>query len=279
MRKIHVEEVQKKVEEMLLKANRTLPSDVKRALIAANERETNEHAKFMLGQILENAEIAESNNWPTCQDTGMAVVFLDIGQDVMFTGGSLEDAVNQGVRDAYKVGRLRNSVADPLTRENTHDNTPAVIHYSIVEGDTVEISVAPKGFGSENMSQSHMLNPTASADDILEVVVQTVKDAGGKPCPPIILGIGIGGTLDKAALIAKRALLRDIDVSSTRSDVAELEERILEEVNKLNIGAQGLGGINTALGVSIETFPTHIAGLPVVINFQCHAARHVSEVI
>ncbi|MFP4456158.1 MAG: fumarate hydratase [Clostridia bacterium] len=279
MRIIEVSRVSEIVRDLLLKANIKLPEDVKCELNKAYNNETNQNAKFMLKQIIDNSNIAIENSWPMCQDTGMAVIFVDIGQEASFTGGNLKESINQGVRDAYKIGKFRNSVADPLTRINTKDNTPAIIHFDIIPGNKVKISVAPKGFGSENMSRLYMLNPTDTKEDIVEIVKETVLNAGGKPCPPIILGIGIGGTVEKAAILAKKSLLRDINEASDREDVAELENEILSEVNMLNVGAQGLGGLTTALAVNIETYPTHIAGLPVVINIQCHAARHLSEVI
>jgi len=279
MREINVEVITNVIKELFLKSNVVLPEDVMETLKKACNNETNTNSKFMLKQIIENNEVAVKNNWPICQDTGMAVVFIEVGQQVLFVNGDINEAINKGVRQAYKMGRFRSSVADPLTRVNTKDNTPAVIHYNIIPGDKVKVSIAPKGFGSENMSKLFMLNPTDSDIEIIEKVKMTVLEAGGKPCPPIILGIGIGGTMEKAALLAKKALLREISSSNERQDLAQLEEDILKAVNQLNVGAQGLGGKTTALGVNVEAYPTHIAGLPLAINIQCHAARHLSEVI
>jgi fumarate hydratase subunit alpha len=279
MREINVEVITNVIKELFLKANVVLPEDVMDTLKKAYNNETNTNSKFMLKQIIENNEVAVKNNWPICQDTGMAVVFVEVGQQVLFVNGDINEAINKGVRQAYKMGRFRSSVADPLTRVNTKDNTPAVIHYNIIPGDKVKVSIAPKGFGSENMSKLFMLNPTDSEIEIIEKVKMTVLEAGGKPCPPIILGIGIGGTMEKAALLAKKSLLREISSSNERQDLAQLEEDILKAVNQLNVGAQGLGGKTTALGVNVEAYPTHIAGLPLAINIQCHAARHLSEVI
>lgn len=279
MREVKVSKVSGIVRDLFLRANVELPADVKEELTKAYKEEINSNAKFMLKQIINNSKIALENNWPMCQDTGMAVVFIDVGQEVAFVGGNLKEAVDNGVREAYKIGKFRSSVADPLTRINTSDNTPAIINYDIISGDKVKISVAPKGFGSENMSRLYMLNPTDTKEEIINIVKETVLEAGGKPCPPIILGIGIGGTVEKAALLAKKSLLRDLNAPSEREDIAKLEDEILSAVNELNVGAQGLGGLVTALGVKIETYPTHIAGLPIVINIQCHAARHLSKVI
>ena len=279
MREINVKVVTEVVKELFLKANVILPDDILERLKEAYGNETNSNSKFMLKQIIDNNKIAVDNNWPICQDTGMAVVFVEVGQQVLFIDGNINEAINEGVRQAYKDGRFRNSVADPLTRVNTNDNTPAIIHFEFVSGSNVKISVAPKGFGSENMSKLYMLNPTDSKSEIIKKVKTTVLEAGGKPCPPIVIGIGIGGTIEKAAILAKKSLLREVYSSNKRQDLAQLEEGILHEVNQLNVGAQGLGGNTTALGVNIESYPTHIAGLPVVINIQCHAARHMSEVI
>jgi fumarate hydratase subunit alpha len=279
MRQISVKEVEKTIYESFLKANTELPEDIAKALHCARDKETNELAKFALDTIIENAKIAKDNKWPMCQDTGMAVVFLEVGQEIAFIDGDINKAINNGVRKAYDDGGFRASVADPLTRKNTRDNTPAVIHYEIIPGNELRITVAPKGFGSENMSKTYMLNPTSSKEEIIKIVVDTVKEAGGKPCPPIIVGLGIGGTMEKATYIAKKALLRDLDKANEDPEIACLERQLLNAINNSMVGVQGFGGINTALGVSILTFPTHIAGLPIAINIQCHAARHYTKVL
>ena len=279
MRQIDVNLVGETIKSLLIKANTKLPQDVLARLTQASEQESNEIAKLMLKQIIENAQIASEKNWPLCQDTGMAVIFLDIGQAVNLVNGDINEVINSKVAEAYAQGRFRNSVASPIKRVNTNDNTPAIIHYNIVPGDKVHIYVAPKGFGSENMSQLYMLNPTAGEEGIIESIVDAVKKAGGKPCPPIVIGVGIGGTIEKASLIAKRSLLRPLAQPSSEPDIAALEQRVLTEVNKLNIGVQGVGGNTTALAVHINTHPTHIAGLPVAVNIQCHSARHAEAVL
>ena len=279
MRQIDVNLLGEKIKSLLIEANTVLPKEVLAKLNQASNTENNDIAKFMLDQIIENAEIAKQKSWPLCQDTGMAVIFIDIGQEVNLINGDINEIINAKVAEAYKQGRFRNSVALPISRINTNNNTPAIIHYNIVPGDKVHVYVAPKGFGSENMSRLYMLNPTAGEDGIIESVVDAVRIAGGKPCPPIVIGVGIGGTVEKAALIAKRCLLRPLGNSAKDLKIAALEQKILTEVNKLNIGVQGVGGNTTALAVHVATFPTHIAGLPVAINIQCHAARHAKAVI
>ena len=234
----------------------------------------------MLGQLLENLDIANNESIPICQDTGMTIVFVKIGQDVHIEGGSLEEAINEGIRRGYKEGYLRKSVvSDPLIRENTNDNTPGVIHYEIISGNQLEITIAPKGFGSENMSRIYMLKPADEADGIKKAVLETITQAGPNACPPIIVGIGIGGSFEKAALLAKKALIRDINIRSDKPHIRKLENELLFAINELNIGPSGLGGRITALGVNIETYPTHIAGLPVAINIGCHVNRHVTRII
>ncbi|MCQ2741637.1 MAG: fumarate hydratase, partial [Alphaproteobacteria bacterium] len=255
-------------------------SDIKKALTDGLNSEENPTAVAMLEGILKNAEIAHKRQMPICQDTGMAVIFLKIGQDVHFVGGSLFDAINDGVREGYKNGYLRKSVvADPLIRTNTGDNTPAIIHTEITDGDKVEITIAPKGFGSENMSAIKMCKPSAGRAGVIDIVVDTVRKAGGNPCPPIVIGVGIGGSFEKAAILAKKALTRDISTSNEDDFYAEMESEILKKVNELDIGPQGYGGKTTALGVNIEKFPTHIAGLPVAVNISCHVTRHLKSII
>ena len=280
MREVLTEEITKNIKEMCIEANYTLSDDVKNKIINSAAVEESEIGKKILNQLEENMNIAESDNIPICQDTGMAVIFIKIGQDVHIAGGNLEDAINQGVREGYTEGYLRKSVVkDPLIRENTKDNTPAVIHYEIIPGDKIEITVAPKGFGSENMSRVCMLKPADGIEGVKNAVIETVKLAGPNACPPVVVGVGIGGTFEKCALLAKKALTRDIDSENSIEYVAELEKELLNEINKLNIGPGGLGGKVTALGVNIETYPTHIAGLPVAVNMCCHVNRHKKRVI
>ena len=276
MREVSTEEIIKNIKEMCIEANYTLSDDVKNKIINSAAVEESEIGKKILNQLEENMNIADSDNIPICQDTGMAVIFINIGQDVHITGGNLEDAINQGVREGYIEGYLRKSVVkDPIIRENTKDNTPAVIHYEIIPGDKIEITVAPKGFGSENMSRVCMLKPADGIEGVKNAVIETVKLAGPNACPPVVVGVGVGGTFEKCALLAKKALTRDIDSENSIEYVAELEKELLNEINKLNIGPGGLGGNVTALGVNIETYPTHIAGLPVAVNICCHVNRHV----
>lgn len=280
MREISVKEITRNLKEMSMEANFILSKDIKKALTENQENEASPIGKAILGDIITNYEIAEDKQVPMCQDTGMAVVFIEIGQDVHFVDGNLTDAINEGIRQGYQEGFLRKSVVkDPLLRENTKDNTPAVIHIDIVDGDQVKLTLAPKGFGSENMSRSKMLKPSDGTQGVEDFIVETVSLAGPNPCPPIVVGVGIGGTLEKAALIAKKSLTRSIDESSKLEHIKALEENVIKRINNLGIGPQGLGGTTTALGVNIEVYPTHIAGLPVVVNINCHAARHVERTL
>lgn len=280
MREVSTDEITKNIKEMCIEANYILSDDVKNKIINSAAVENSEIGKKILSQLEENMEIAEREQIPICQDTGMAVVFIKVGQEVHITGGNLEDVINQGVREGYTEGYLRKSVVkDPLIRENTKDNTPAIIHYEIVQGDKVEITVAPKGFGSENMSRVCMLKPADGIEGVKNAVIETVKLAGPNACPPVVVGVGIGGTFEKCALLAKKALTRDINSESSIEYVAELEKELLDEINNLNIGPGGLGGKITALGVNIETYPTHIAGLPVAINMCCHVNRHKKRIL
>lgn len=276
LRELPVSEITKQIKEMCIQANHFLSSDMKQAFLCALEKEENPLARNILTQLQENMKIAGEEMIPICQDTGMAVVFLEIGQDVHFTGGSLTDAVNEGVRQGYAEGYLRKSVvSDPLIRENTKDNTPAILHCSIVPGDKVTITVAPKGFGSENMSKIFMLKPADGIEGVKNAILTAVKEAGPNACPPLVVGVGIGGTFEKAALMAKKALTREAGVSSEKEHIRILEEELLTAVNALDIGPAGLGGNTTALAVNIETYATHIAGLPVAVNLCCHVNRHI----
>lgn len=280
MRTINVDKVTEAIKEMCISANYFLSSDMETKMKEAREKEESPLGKQILSQLLENLEIAGTDQIPICQDTGMAVVFLEVGQDVHFEGGSLEDAVNEGVRRGYTEGFLRKSVVgDPLVRENTKDNTPAVIHYCIVPGDQVKITVAPKGFGSENMSRIFMLKPADGMEGVKNAVITAVREAGPNVCPPMVVGVGIGGTFEKCALLAKQALLRNVKEHSSIPYVKEMEEELLEKINGLGIGPGGLGGRVTALAVNINTYPTHIAGLPVAVNICCHVNRHVVRTI
>ncbi len=276
MRTISTDQIIEAVKDLCIDAACILNDDIREKIKEAKQQEESPFAKSILDQLLENARIAKEDRVPLCQDTGMAVVFLRLGQDVHITGGSLYAAIDKGVRRGYSQGYLRKSVLDPLTRENTGDNSPAVIHTEIVDGDRLEITLAPKGFGSENMSKLAMLKPSDGIEGIKAFVLDTVIEAGANPCPPIIVGIGIGGTMDKAAYIAKRSLLRRLGEKNPDPQLAQLELELLGLVNSTGIGPQGLGGKTTALAVHIEAFPTHIAGLPVAINIQCHCARHRS---
>lgn len=278
MREITTESVQQAVRSAFLKANIDV-TKVGRYLGSLRSKETSSIGRQILSQLEENAELAFANHMPSCQDTGMAVVFAEIGQEIHVTGGDLTAAINAGVRQAYADGYFRRSVADPLTRENTQDNTPAVIHYTIVPGDQLTIHALPKGFGSENMSAIQMLTPAAGVEGVLDFIVQTVAEKGMNACPPLIVGVGIGGTFEQCALMAKHALLREIGEHSKEKRLAELEEQLLTRINQLNIGPMGLGGKVTALAVNIECFATHIAGLPVAVNMQCHALRHETVVL
>lgn len=275
MRTIHTEEIISNIREMCIEANHMLTPDMQKALECAVTDEKSPIGQKVLGQLQDNLQIAQEDTIPICQDTGMAVVFLEIGQDVHFEGGSLTDAINEGVRQGYVDGYLRKSVVkDPLIRENTKDNTPAVIHYDLVPGDKVRITVAPKGFGSENMSRIFMLKPADGIEGVKNAILTAVKDAGPNACPPMVVGVGIGGTFEKCALLAKKALTRSVDERSSIPYVKELEEEMLTTINRLGIGPGGLGGSTTALAVNINTYPTHIAGLPVAVNICCHVNRH-----
>ncbi|RGS78918.1 fumarate hydratase [Coprococcus sp. AF21-14LB] len=280
MRNIQVSEITERVREMCIRANHFLSEDMDRIMKQAEAKEESPLGKKILGQLQENLKIAAEDMIPICQDTGMAVVFLEIGQEVHLEGGLLEDAVNEGVRRGYTEGYLRKSVVkDPLIRENTNDNTPAVIHCRIVAGDQVKITVAPKGFGSENMSRIFMLKPADGIEGVKDAILTAVRDAGPNACPPMVVGVGIGGTFEKCALMAKQALTREAGTHSEIPYVKEMEEELLRRINGLGIGPGGLGGRTTALAVNINTYPTHIAGLPVAVNICCHVNRHVVEVI
>ena len=276
MRTVQVQTVTDTVREMCISVNHQLSSDMVCKLTEAVQIEESPLGKQILGQLVENMDIAKSEMIPICQDTGMAVIFIEIGQDVHFEGGNLEDAINEGVRRGYVDGYLRKSVVrDPIERENTKDNTPAVIHYSIVPGDGVKITLAPKGFGSENMSRVFMLKPAQGIEGVKEAVLTAVSEAGPNACPPMVVGVGIGGTFEKCAILAKKALTRNVQEHSSIPYVADLEEELLEKINSLGLGPGGLGGRMTALAVSVETYPTHIAGLPVAVNICCHVNRHI----
>ncbi|AYE34582.1 fumarate hydratase [Clostridium septicum] len=275
MREISVNEIVNSVKKLCIESNYYLSNDIKRELEKAESEEKWPIAKDILEKIILNSNIANENDIPICQDTGMACVFIEIGQDVHIIGGSLEEAINEGVRKGYEEGFLRKSVVkDPINRVNTKDNTPAVIYYNIVQGNNIKITVSPKGFGSENMSQIKMLKPSDGLDGVKEFILRVVKEAGANSCPPMVIGVGIGGTFDKAAYLAKKALLRPICIRNKDKFYKELEEELVYKINKLGIGPQGFGGKTTALGLNIETFPTHIAGLPVAVNINCHATRH-----
>lgn len=276
IRTVSTSDITKNIKEMCIEANHYLSKDMDEALKKAVDTEKATLGKKILSQLQENLEIADKEMIPICQDTGMAVVFMEIGQDVHFGGATLEDAINEGVRQGYTEGYLRKSVVgDPIIRENTKDNTPAVIHYEIVPGDKVKITLAPKGFGSENMSRVFMLKPADGIEGVKNAILTAVKDAGPNACPPMVVGVGIGGTFEKSAILAKKALTRDVNKHSEIPYVKELEEEMLEKINHLGIGPGGLGGTTTALAVNINTYPTHIAGLPVAINICCHVNRHV----
>ena len=280
MRVIAAEEITRNVREMCIEANVNLSEDMEKAVRDSVESEDSPLGKQILGQLCENLDIAKENDIPICQDTGMAVFFVNVGQDVHFTNGNITDAINEGVRQGYVDGYLRKSVVnDPIIRENTKDNTPAVIHYNIVPGDKVDITVAPKGFGSENMSRIFMLKPADGIEGVKNAILTAVKDAGPNACPPMVVGVGIGGTFEKCALLAKKALTRNVEEESPVEYVRELEREMLDKINKLGIGPGGLGGTQTALAINIETYPTHIAGLPVAVNICCHVNRHSHRVI
>ena len=280
MRTVNVKEITKNVKEMCVEANHFLSKDMDCAMKNAASTEKSPLGKQILNQLQDNLQIAAEDMIPICQDTGMAVIFIEVGQEVHFEGGMLEDAINEGIRQGYVEGYLRKSVVkDPIIRENTKDNTPGIIHYKIVEGDQVKIKVAPKGFGSENMSRVFMLKPADGIEGVKDAVLTAVKDAGPNACPPMVVGVGIGGTFEKCALMAKEALTREVGSHSEIPYVKDLEEELLEKINKLGIGPGGLGGSTTALAVNINTYPTHIAGLPVGINICCHVNRHVIRTI
>lgn len=280
MREIEVGQITDAVERLCIAANEHLPEDVKRAVRNCRACEDGEIARRVLDNIIENFEIADRENVPVCQDTGMACIFLEIGQDVHLTGGNLTDSVNEGVRRGYDRGYLRKSVVkDPIRRGNTGDNTPAMLYTEIVPGEQVKITVAPKGFGSENMSAIRMLKPSAGLQGIKDFILETVEAAGPNPCPPVVVGVGIGGTFDKAAFLAKKALMRPIGSCNEDPFYAKLEKEMLEKINELGIGPQGFGGRTTAIGLNIETLPTHIAGMPCAVNINCHVTRHKTEVV
>ena len=280
MREINVAAITDVVEKLCIEANNHLPSDVKCAIETCRACEDSAFAQSVLDKIIENYKIADSENVPVCQDTGMACVFLEIGQDVHLVGGDLRQAVDEGVRRGYEKGYLRKSVvADPVRRGNTGDNTPAMLYTEIVPGENVKITVGPKGFGSENMSAIRMLKPSAGLQGIKDFILETVEAAGSNPCPPMVIGVGIGGTFDKAALLAKKAIMRPLDTHNPDPYYADLETEMLEKVNALGIGPQGFGGKTTAIGLNIETLPTHIAGMPCAININCHVTRHKTEVL
>lgn len=280
MREINVDKIKDAVKKLAIEASFYLPSDVKEVIADSKEKEDDLLAYKILENIEENYKIAESEEKPLCQDTGMACVFIEVGQDVSLVGGSIEDFINQGIREAYLDGYLRKSVVlDPIRRINTTDNTPAIINYKIVQGDKIRIVFAAKGFGSENMSRVKMLKPSQGIEGVKEFILETVLKAGANPCPPIVVGVGIGGNFDKVTQLSKLALIRDLDIRNTDIFYKEIEEEMLEEINKLGIGPQGFGGKTTALAVNIETFPTHIAGLPVAVNINCHSTRHKEVII
>ena len=280
MREVNVSIITDNIKEMCIEANHFLTDDMKNVFENAVKNEESALGKQVLGQLEENLKIAGEDMIPICQDTGMAVVFINVGQDVHLIGGDITDAINEGVRRGYVEGYLRKSVVkDPIYRENTKDNTPAVIHFNIVPGDKVDITVAPKGFGSENMSRVFMLKPADGIEGVKEAILTAVKDAGPNACPPMVVGVGIGGTFEKCAYLAKKALTRDLNEESPVEYVRNLEKEMLEKINKLGIGPGGLGGTQTALAINIETYPTHIAGLPVAVNICCHVNRHSHSVI
>jgi len=280
MRIIKSETITNAVEKLCVEANYYLPYDIRQAINKAYEMEESETAKQILTDIIENYKIAENENVPICQDTGMAVFFVKIGNEVLIEGKNITDAINEGVHNGYINGYLRCSVVkDPINRVNTQDNTPAIIHYEFTDGKNVEITIAPKGFGSENMSSIKMLKPSDGEEGVKRFVIETVKNASSNPCPPIVVGVGIGGSFEKCAILAKKALSRPIDTSNENEFYANMENELMEKINSLGIGPSGLGGKTTALGVNIETYPTHIAGLPVAVNISCHATRHKTVIL
>ena len=279
LRIINSNKITEEVKKLCIEGNIFLGEDVIKSFEENLNKEESQRGRDVLNILIENAKIAREKEIPLCQDTGMAVFFVNVGQEVMVEGDTLTDAINKGVSEGYTEGYLRKSVVSPLTRINTQDNTPAIIHYDMVKGDKIEIKYAPKGFGSENMSKSKMLKPSDGIEGVKKFILDTVSEAGPNPCPPIVVGVGIGGTLDKCAQIAKKALFRNVGEHSEDEFIADLEKEMLVKINNLGIGPQGLGGNTTALAINIETFPTHIAGLPVVVNINCHAARHKSVII
>ena len=280
LREVNVTVVKSTVKKLFIYANMKLPCDVYNAICSYRDEETNSTGRAVLNTLIDNVNAAEEISVPICQDTGMAVVFIKIGQDVHFVGGDLTEAINEGVREAYVEGLLRKSVViDPINRVNTNDNTPAIIHTEIVPGDRVEITAAPKGFGSENMSSVRMLVPAAGRDGVINAVLDIVKKAGSNPCPPMVIGVGIGGDFEECAILSKKALCRSLETSNSNPFYADLEKELLEKINSLGIGPQGFGGVTTALGVNVEYAPTHIAGLPVAVNIGCHVTRHKTAVI
>ena len=279
MREINSKVITKEVKKLCIEGNIFLGDDVIKSFEKNLEKEESDLGRDILSILIENAQIAKETHIPLCQDTGMAVFFVEVGQEVMIKGDTLTDAINKGVSEGYTEGYLRKSVVSPITRINTNDNTPAIIHYEMVKGDKIKIQYAPKGFGSENMSQLKMLKPSDGIEGVKNFIVKTVSEAGPNPCPPIVVGVGIGGTVDKCAQIAKKALFRDIGEHNEDDMIADLEREMIEKINDLGIGPQGLGGNTTALAVNIETFPTHIAGFPVVVNINCHSARHKQVII
>ncbi|UDN62811.1 fumarate hydratase [Clostridioides sp. ES-W-0016-02] len=279
MRKIKSEQIVEQVKKLCIEASLYLGDDVLSCIKEKAKTEKSEVGKNILNILVENAEIAKEKNIPICQDTGMAVFFVEIGQEVLVEGDTITDAINEGVRQGYEEGYLRKSVVSPISRINTKDNTPAIIHYEMVKGDEIKIEFAAKGFGSENMSKMKMLKPSDGLEGIKKFIIDTVSEAGPNPCPPMVIGVGIGGTVDKCAQIAKKALFRELGEFNEDENIAKLESELLASINKLGIGPQGLGGTTTALGLNIETFPTHIAGIPVVVNINCHASRHKKVVI
>jgi fumarate hydratase subunit alpha len=280
MKVIKSSDITSAVEKLCIESNFFLSPDIKNALINSVKIEESDTGKIILNSLIENAEIAAFKSMPICQDTGMAVVFIDIGQDIHVEGDLIEHAINIGVKNGYKKGYLRASiVGDPINRVNTEDNTPAIIHYNIVKGDKIKITVAPKGFGSENMSAIKMLTPSAGINGVKQFILDTIREAGSNPCPPIIVGVGIGGTIEKAAFLAKKALLRPLDIRHHNNYYSNIEIELLHEINNFGIGPGGLGGRTTALALNIETYPTHIAGLPVAVNISCHATRHAEIIL
>jgi len=280
MKEINTNEIIETIANMCIEANCILNDDIYNSINKSIETEQSPIGKKILNDLIDNADLAKQKQMPICQDTGIAVIFIDVGQDVHIKGGLLTDAVNEGVRRGYKNGYLRKSVVcDPLERKNTNDNTPAIIHYNIVEGENLKITVAPKGFGSENMSRVYMLKPSDGIEGVKKAIIKTVDEAGANPCPPMIIGVGIGGNFEYVTFLAKKALLRAVGSHNPNTHIQKLEDELLIQINKLGIGPQGFGGTTTALGINIETYPTHIAGLPLAINISCHVTRHIQKIL